>query len=264
MTMLCHGRSEDGDPRAITHGEPDAASMLASGTTIARSGSPGGAQFVAILLRYCSRWRDEMAENEPVLWEDEVAPDPIDQFERWFAEALAARVETPEAMTLATATPDGRPSARMVLLKGVDQRGFVFFTNYESRKSGELAQNPRAALVFYWPALHRQVRVEGSVEPVSAAESDAYFQSRAPGSRIGASASPQSQVIPDRAWLDERVRELVARYPDGEVPRPAFWGGFRVSPTRIEFWQGRLNRLHDRLRYTWLDDGRWKIERLAP
>ncbi len=166
-------------------------------------------------------------------------------------------------MTLATATRTGKPSARMVLLKGVDQRGFVFFTNYESRKGLEIAENPRAALVFYWAALARQVRVTGAVSKVSAAESDAYFASRALGSRFGASISQQSSVIASRAVVEKKFAEISARYPDGDPPRPKFWGGFRVRPDEIEFWQGGENRLHDRLRYRKRREG-WKMERLSP
>src|SRR5690242_11230436 len=166
------------------------------------------------------------------------ADDPFTQFAAWFAEIQAVPALEPTAMTLATATPEGRPSARMVLLKGFDARGFVFYTNYDSRKGHELAANPWAALVFFWPELHRQVRIEGAVAPVDAAESDAYFASRPPGSQVGAWASPQSQVIPDRAALERRVEALTAQYADGPVPRPPFWGGYHVTPDLIEFWQG--------------------------
>ena len=167
-------------------------------------------------------------------------------------------------MTLATATPDGRPSARMVLLRGADERGFSFFTNYESRKARELEANPFAALVFFWHELERQVRIEGRVERVSAQQSDAYFHSRPKGARIGAWASPQSQVIAGREILDSRYLEFERRHPDETVPRPANWGGYRLVPDSIEFWQGRPNRLHDRLRYTLRPAGSWLIERLAP
>jgi pyridoxamine 5'-phosphate oxidase len=191
-------------------------------------------------------------------------PDPFVQFGRWMDAAIAADLPEPNAMTLATATPDGRPAARMVLLRGVDARGFVFYTNYDSRKGLELAANPWAALVFFWPELHRQVRVEGRVAPVAAAESDAYFASRPPGSRIGAWASPQSQIIPDRTVLDRRVAQLTAEYAEGTIPRPPFWGGYRVTPHLLEFWQGRASRLHDRLRYLRSSAGSWEIARLAP
>jgi pyridoxamine 5'-phosphate oxidase len=199
-----------------------------------------------------------------VLVEGDVDPDPVVQFGRWFDDANAANLVEPSAMTLATAGADGVPSARMVLLRGVDQRGFVFYTNYESRKAAELAANPRAALVFWWGELQRQVRVEGRVQRTSHEESAAYFRTRAPGSRLGAWASPQSRVIPSRAVLDERVAELEARHPDGDIPLPPFWGGYRLVPEVIELWQGRPNRLHDRLRYTRAADGAWRIERLAP
>jgi pyridoxamine 5'-phosphate oxidase len=196
--------------------------------------------------------------------EAEAADDPFAQFAAWFAEIQALSALEPTAMTLATATPEGRPSARMVLLKGFDARGFVFYTNYDSRKGGELAANPWAALVFYWPELERQVRIEGSVAPVSREESDAYYAGRPLGSRLGTWASAQSRVIPSRAVLEARMAELEAQYPDGEVPRPPNWGGFRVTPSAIEFWQGRLNRLHDRLRYTRQPDGGWRRDRLSP
>ncbi len=198
------------------------------------------------------------------LHESELAEDPFSQFQRWFDAAVEAELPEPNAMTLATATPDGRPSARMVLLKQVDERGFVFFSNYESRKGGELAQNPRAALVFFWVQLERQVRVEGAVERVSAEESDAYFHSRPRGSQLGSAASHQSQVISGREVLERRVAELEAQYGEGEIPRPDFWGGFRVIPEVVEFWQGRANRLHDRLRYRKDDNGQWVVERLSP
>lgn len=197
------------------------------------------------------------------LTEADVDRDPIRQFERWFADAVAAEVPEPNAMTLATATRDGVPSARVVLLKGVDARGFAFFTDYRSRKGAELAENPLAALVFLWKEIERQVRVVGAVSRVSAAESEAYFRSRPLGSRIGAWTSHQSAVIASRAELEERVRQVTARFADGEVPLPPHWGGFRVVPDAVEFWQGRPNRLHDRLRYR-RDTGRWVVERLSP
>lgn len=189
-------------------------------------------------------------------------PDPIRQFSRWFDEALAAEVAEPNAMVLATADTAGRPSARVVLLKGFDERGFVFFTNYESRKGVELTANPQAALLFFWPEMERQVRIEGAVERVADDESDQYFHSRPLASRIGAWASPQSRVISSRAWLMARAAEMGLRH--GTHPqRPPFWGGFRVLPAAFEFWQGRPSRLHDRLRYT-RQDGGWKRDRLAP
>ena len=191
-------------------------------------------------------------------------PDPIRQFQAWLDAAVASAHPEPNAMTVATATPDGAPSARMVLLKGLDQRGFVFFTNYDSRKGAELAANPRAALIFFWVLLERQVRVEGRVERVSAEESDAYFHSRPLGSQIGAAASPQSQVIASRETLDRAYRALEQTWVGREIPRPPHWGGFRVAPQVIEFWQGRPSRLHDRLRYTRQPGGEWRMERLAP
>jgi pyridoxamine 5'-phosphate oxidase len=190
--------------------------------------------------------------------------DPFQQFRIWYETAVTAQVFLPDAMTLATATVDGKPSARMVLLKGVDDRGFLFFTNYESRKGFELAANPRAALVLYWKELARQVRIEGTVEQITPAESDSYFQTRQWGSRVSACISPQSQVIGSREVLEQRMREVMNQHPDEQIPRPPHWGGYRVLPAVIEFWQGRPNRLHDRLRYRRLADGRWHIERLSP
>lgn len=191
------------------------------------------------------------------------APDPIALFREWYQAAERAGIFMPEAMTLATATPDGRPSARTVLLKGFDARGFVFFTNYGSRKARELTENPRAALCFHWAVLERQVRIEGTVTRTTVEESEAYFRTRPRGSRIGAWASRQSEELDSRETLEARVRELDAKYPGENVPLPEFWGGFRVAPERIEFWQGRLNRLHDRLLYTRQADG-WQIRRLYP
>jgi pyridoxamine 5'-phosphate oxidase len=204
------------------------------------------------------------SESAGGLREADMDADPFRQFRLWMDQALAAPLREPNAMTLATATPDGRPSARMVLLRGVDTRGFVFYTNSQSRKGQELAANPHVALVIYWAELDRQVRIEGRAEPISAAESDAYFRSRPHGSRLAAWASEQSRVLPSRATLDERMREVTARYPGDDVPRPPHWGGYRVVPICIEFWQNRPNRLHDRLRYERLADGAWRIERLAP
>ena len=195
------------------------------------------------------------------LIETHIDPDPFAQFAAWFEEA--AHLPEPNAMTLATATPDAWPSARMVLLKGDDSRGFLFFTNYGSRKSGELTRNPRAALVFFWPQLHRQIRIEGVVERVSPEESDAYFATRARGSQIAARASAQSRVLSGREELEERVRAVEEAFEDRPVPRPEFWGGYRMVPEVIEFWQGRPNRLHDRIRYVRRGEA-WAIERLAP
>ncbi len=197
------------------------------------------------------------------LREPDAAPDPLQQFRRWFDEALNAGLHEPNAMTLATATPDGRPSARVVLLKGFDGRGFVFYTNYEGRKAGELEANPYCALVFYWGELERQVRVEGRADRVPAAESDAYYASRPRGSQLGAWVSEQSRPAGSRRDLEERLRELEKEYEGREILRPPFWGGYQVAPERLEFWQGRENRLHDRLLYDRRDEG-WRITRLQP
>jgi pyridoxamine 5'-phosphate oxidase len=195
--------------------------------------------------------------------EKDVSRDPIDEFARWFAEAQAAAVEEPNAMTLATATPDGRPSARVVLLKGFDQRGFVFFTDYRSRKGEELEANPHAALAFHWAEVERQVRIEGTVTRTSLEESELYYRTRPLGSRLGAWASHQSRTIASREELEAELREIERRFSGPDVPLPPHWGGYRVTPESLEFWQGRESRLHDRIRY--LRDGeRWKIERLSP
>jgi pyridoxamine 5'-phosphate oxidase len=217
----------------------------------------------------------------------DLSPDPLAQFSRWFDQALETKtpgnlfrrigiasykwfqtvlgnapVET-NAMTLATADTEGHPSARMVLLKGCDERGFVFFTQYQSRKGHDLAENPQAALVFYWPELERQVCVSGRVSKLPPEESEAYFKSRPKGSRLAAWVARQSAVVAGRIFLEERMQQLQKQFPD-EVPRPDYWGGHVLSPSRIEFWQGRLNRLHDRFQYTKQADGSWRIERLAP
>ncbi len=190
--------------------------------------------------------------------------DPIIQFEKWLQQALAANLTEPTAMTLATADREGRPSARIVLLKGVDGRGFTFFTNYESRKGGELTENPNAALVLFWAELERQVCIAGTVSIVSREESAKYFNSRPKGSRLAAWVSSQSEAIANRGVLEGRSNELMAKYPGEEVPLPPYWGGYCLAPTRIEFWQGRPNRLHDRFQYLRQPDGQWKIERLSP
>ncbi len=196
--------------------------------------------------------------------EGDLDPSPFRQFERWFRQAMDAQVHETNAMTLATASRAGVPSARIVLLKGMDDDGFVFFTNYDSRKGAELTENPRAALVFYWAEITRQVRVEGDVARVSVEESAAYFASRSELSRLGAWTSRQSSVISDRAHLDSTLAELVERYRDTEIPLPPYWGGFRLVPRSFEFWHGRPNRLHDRLCYTRETDGSWNIRRLSP
>jgi pyridoxamine 5'-phosphate oxidase len=197
--------------------------------------------------------------------EGSIDRDPIRQFAAWYDAAVAAGIPEPEAMTLSTATSDGHPSARVVLLRGFDANGFCFFTNYESRKGRELTANPHAALTFHWAEFERQVRIEGRVERTTAAESDAYFHSRPSGSRIGAWSSPQSEVIPDRRSLEDLVNRFRAEHPDdASIPRPAHWGGFRLVPERIEFWQGRPSRLHDRLRFERQAGGGWQLDRLAP
>ena len=193
-----------------------------------------------------------------------VEHEPIKQFRDWFDNALASGSRLPESMTLATATKDGQPSARVVLLKDVDERGFVFYTNYRSAKAKELDENPRAALVFYWLGLDRQVRVEGTVERVSDEESDEYFKTRPRESQIGALASPQSEVIHSREVLEKNFRDLDELYRDRSIDRPAHWGGYRLKPERVEFWQNRASRLHDRILYEREADGSWTISRLAP
>lgn len=206
----------------------------------------------------------ESKQTQPLL-EHEMLQDPIVQFQNWFEQARNEGVVQPETMSLATCTKEGIPSARMVFLRGLDERGFVFFTNYESRKAHELLSNPVAALVLYWEPFHRQVRIEGRVERTSDEESDSYFSGRPRGSQLSAWASPQSQVLSDRQELEERFQEAHDRHKqDDPVPRPPFWGGFRVVPQVIEFWQGRPNRLHDRLRFSRNTDQSWRCERLAP
>jgi pyridoxamine 5'-phosphate oxidase len=203
-------------------------------------------------------------ESSPPLDEATVDRDPIKQFRLWFNAAVASGSRLPESMTLATSTSDGKPSARVVLLKSVDADGFVFYTNYRSAKAQQLDANPQAALVFYWVGLDRQVRVEGRVERVSASESDKYFSTRPRESQLGALASPQSEVIASREVLEERLRKLEDDYGDREVERPAHWGGYRLKPARIEFWENRPSRLHDRIVYELQADGSWTIKRLAP
>lgn len=198
------------------------------------------------------------------LLEKDVEADPILQFGRWWNDAVKSRIEEINAMTLATATASGIPSARIVLLKEYGQRGFVFFGNYESRKGNELAENPRACLVFFWKELERQVRITGTVEKISSGESDAYFLSRPAESRIGAWASPQSRVISGRQFIEDKLLKYQQQFENETVPRPPYWGGYLVKPAAMEFWQGRPGRLHDRILYTVEENGTWKIERLAP
>ncbi|MBO9635606.1 MAG: pyridoxamine 5'-phosphate oxidase [Chitinophagaceae bacterium] len=198
------------------------------------------------------------------LSEKDVQADPVSQFHVWWEEAMSSQIEEVNAMTLATASVDGLPAARIVLLKEFDQRGFVFFTNYESFKGQQLLENPRACLVFFWKELERQVRITGLVEKVSAAESDAYYNSRPEGSRLGAWVSPQSQVIESRQWLDIEEEKKKAEFSGKDIVRPPHWGGYLVKPVIMEFWQGRPSRLHDRIQYSMNEKGEWLIERLAP
>ena len=195
--------------------------------------------------------------------ETDVEKTPIEQFKKWWGQVIAAEILEPNAMTLATASSDGLPAARIVLLKDFDERGFAFYTNYKSYKALQLKENPKACLVFHWKELERQVRIMGLVEKLSAAESDEYFASRPEGSRIGAWASPQSNVVPNREWIEKAFEKKKAELEGSAIGRPAHWGGYRVRPVMIEFWQGRPSRLHDRIQYTW-ENNVWKIERLAP
>ncbi|NQX56616.1 pyridoxamine 5'-phosphate oxidase [Pedobacter panaciterrae] len=197
------------------------------------------------------------------LSENDVDSNPILQFKKWFQDAVSSQLYEPNVMTLATSDRFGKPTARIVLLKGIDEDGFVFYTNYESKKGRDLVENPQAALVFFWPELERQVRIEGVVSKVSEETSSEYFHSRPIGSQIGAMASPQSKVISDRESLERKVEQLTTQYADQEIPRPLHWGGYLVEPTHIEFWQGRPSRLHDRIVYD-LVEGSWIINRLAP
>jgi len=196
--------------------------------------------------------------------EKNIDANPINQFKKWWDETLHSEIIEPNAMTLATASQDGLPSARVVLLKGFGDKGFVFFTNYESYKGQQLAENPKACLVFFWKEIERQVRITGLVSKINAKESDEYFDTRPESSRIGACVSPQSQIIESREWLDQQFNTLVSKMESSAIKRPSNWGGYIVNPVMIEFWQGRPNRLHDRIQYSIEEDGSWKIERLAP
>ncbi|HEY8734793.1 MAG TPA: pyridoxamine 5'-phosphate oxidase [Puia sp.] len=196
--------------------------------------------------------------------ENDVASGAMKQFEHWWQDAMRSELEEVNAMTLATASSDGLPSARIVLLKGFYEEGFQFYTNYESFKGKQLSENPRACLVFFWKELERQIRITGLVEKISAEKSDAYFKSRPAGSRIGAWASPQSEVIKSGDWLIQQANLYESKFAEGEIPRPSHWGGYLVRPVTIEFWQGRPNRLHDRLQYSLQENGNWIVERLAP
>ncbi|WP_183560261.1 pyridoxamine 5'-phosphate oxidase [Mucilaginibacter sp. SP1R1] len=198
------------------------------------------------------------------LSEKDTKADPINQFEQWFNEALAAKLHEPNAMTLATATSNGKPSARIVLLKGFNQSGFIFYTNYLSRKGKEITKNPQGAITFFWGELERQVRIEGTIEKLSKEDSERYFHSRPKGSQIGAVVSPQSQEIEGRETLEKKWSELEAEYAEKDVPKPSFWGGYVLNPQLVEFWQGRSSRLHDRILYKKTDKKSWKKVRLAP
>lgn len=198
------------------------------------------------------------------LIEEEIQSNPLDQFKIWWEEAINSNIEEVNAMTLATADINGKPSARIVLLKDFTEKGFIFYTNYNSNKGQELNNNAQAALVFFWAALERQVRIEGKVLKVETKVSNSYFKSRPKASQISTWASPQSKVIPNREWLNKQEEQFINRYTQIEVPRPSYWGGYIVNPIRIEFWQGRPNRLHDRIQYTLQKNKTWKVERLAP
>jgi len=202
--------------------------------------------------------------KQQTLLETDISADPFAQFTKWWDDALKSEIDEVNAMTLATVDPDGIPSARIVLLKGFDEQGFVFFTNYNSRKANDLARNNRACLVFFWKELERQVRISGIAEKISTEENIVYFNSRPDGSKIGAWASPQSLVVAGKAWLKETFDYYRERFKHGEIPKPPHWGGYRVKPFKVEFWQGRPNRLHDRILYTLTEKGTWAIERLAP
>jgi len=198
------------------------------------------------------------------LSESDVAKNPIDQFALWFNNAIETHILEPNAMTIATVNEDGFPSARVVLLKEFDQEGFTFFTNYNSQKGRDIETNPKVSLLFFWVELERQVRIEGIAKRISQEASEDYFHSRPHGSQLGAHASPQSTVIPNRDFLENNLKNLEDKFRNGEIPKPEYWGGYKICPKSIEFWQGRSNRLHDRIKYTLTSDNNWKIERLAP
>ena len=202
--------------------------------------------------------------SSETLLETAIASHPIQQFDKWWQQAIDSQIDEANAMTLATASSDGMPSARIVLLKGFNQEGFVFFTNYKSYKGLQLEENPKACLVFFWKELERQVRIIGLVNKISEQDSDEYFHSRPPGSQVGAWTSPQSHVIPNRSWLDEQYQKISKELQEKNIERPPHWGGYIVKPVIMEFWQGRPSRLHDRIQYTLQENGAWKIERLAP
>lgn len=202
--------------------------------------------------------------SSQTLFEHDVESNPVDQFQKWWSQAINSQIEEPNAMTVATASADGVPAARIMLLKGFSKEGFVFFTNYKSYKGVHLQENPKACLVFFWKELERQVRITGLVQKLDERDSDEYFHSRPKGSQIGAWASAQSQVIESREWLDEKYAEVTEEFKDKELTRPPHWGGFLVRPVIMEFWQGRPSRLHDRIQYTLTEGGAWKIERLSP
>jgi len=217
---------------------------------------------ISIMTENTAEIRKEYTQK--ALMESDLDVDPIRQFNIWWQEAVEAKIIEVNAMTLATASAEGVPSARTVLLKAFSERGFVFFTNYDSFKGQQLSENPKACLVFFWKEIERQVRITGIVEKTSSEESNDYFQSRPKASQVGAVASPQSQVIESRQWLDEKYKQAYQQFENTTVQRPSHWGGYVVRPVIIEFWQGRPGRLHDRIQYTLMDDGNWKTERLAP
>ena len=202
--------------------------------------------------------------SSQTLRETDIELNPVDQFRKWWTEAVNSQIDEVNAMTLATASSDGMPSARIMLLKGFDKRGFVFFTNYKSYKAMHLEENPKACLVFFWKELERQVRIVGLVEKLAAKDNDEYFHSRPTASQLGAVTSPQSQVIESRSWLDNHYQQVADQFKNKEIQRPSYWGGYIVKPVIVEFWQGRPSRLHDRIQYSLDENGSWKIERLAP